>query len=99
MIDSNGEAQLAPDSKFKFSGFWSKLEFKGSCMPTCRENATMVAINKDGQSKLLVFGGSNPKIGISSFEAFTFSLDKRTWHPLNLQTNIMEQKGTRPVIG
>jgi len=59
-------------------------------MPTCRENSTMVAINKEGHSKLLVFGGSNPKIGISSFEAYTFALDKRTWQPLSFQTNILE---------
>jgi hypothetical protein len=48
---------------------------------------------------LSIFGGANPKLGISYFEAYTMLIEKRQWLNVNIEKNIFEQKGTRPVIG
>jgi len=41
-LKENGQLVMPPDSKILLTGFWSRLDFKGSQMPTCRENSTMV---------------------------------------------------------
>ena len=98
-VNENYQSVLSPENKVYQNGFWSRIDFKGSQMPTCRENSTMVITQAGTQQRITLFGGANPKLGITNFEAFTMLLDKRHWEKISIQKNILEQKGTRPVIG
>ena len=76
-LNENNQLVQPPDDKVFQHGFWTRLDFKGSQMPTCRENSTMVITQSGTQQRLTLFGGAKPKLGISNFEAFTILLDKR----------------------
>lgn len=98
-LDERSQLVMPSETKIYQNGFWSRLDIKGSQMPTCRENSTMVISQSGAQQRLTIFGGANPKLGISNFEAFSMLLDKKNWEKIKIQKNILEQKGTRPVLG
>ena len=77
LLEVGIKRRTIPPSKVQLTGFWSKIDYVGSKLPICRENAVMLSRMYNGQEILVLLGGTTSRYGIFDFEAFSFNIYKR----------------------
>ena len=87
-VNRDDKMHRLPFKEASLTGFWQKINFKGSLAPSSKQNTLMMHETINGKRTLTFYGGYQQKAGPTKFEQHQADLKALKWRRI-------EYDGTR----